>query len=367
MQKLAIIHFSPIEYYPPVMNDILEVDSIVPKIECQVYTSPAANMWFTSKNVVIKRVGFDYLAGAVRRYTQYIWFNLRVFISLLFNPTKIMAYETLSILPVYLILLIRKNIHIHIHYHEYTSLAEIEKGSAYFKLLHRLEKKLWRKCNVMLSHTNEDRKRLFLEDYAYINKEKVSVFPNYPPSSWYAEVKKKRKIPQAGHPVRLVHVGALGLESMYVRELVDWVVAQNGQYSLDLYISNSSSETSLYLRQITEQYSFVRVRPSVRYYDLPNILANYDVGLVLYNGHIPNFVYNVPNKVFEYLSCGLQVWYSDKLISTRKFIQENALNDCFELNYLEMKNKSLSTIDKKYNDFFFKNKIIKTKITEIYK
>lgn len=93
----------------------------------------------------------------------------------------------------------------------------------------------------------------------------------------------------------------------------------------------------------------------------------YDVGLVLYNGIILNHIYSVPNNVFEYLACGLQVWYSDKLISTRKFIQENALNDCFELNYLEMKNKSLSTIDKKYNDFFFKNKIIKTKITEIYK
>lgn len=336
------------------MNDILEVDSLVPKIECKVYTSPMANTWFTSRNARISRVGVDYMGGVVRRYTQYIWFNLRVFISLLFfNPTKILAYETLSILPVYLILLLRKTIPVHIHYHEYTSLAEIEKGSAYFKLLHRLEKKLWRKCNVMLSHTNEDRKRLFLADYAYINKEKVSVYPNYPPSSWYAEAKKNRKDKQVDEPIRLVHVGALGLESMYVKEIVDWVIAQKGTYSLDFYVSNSSSETRAYLRQVMQQCNFIRVRESVKYYDLPNILANYDVGLVLYNGIILNHIYNVPNKVFEYLSCGLQVWYSDKLLSTQSFVSENGIQGCKKINFKELSNfNPRATRFFNHNDFF---------------
>jgi hypothetical protein len=40
---------------------------------------------------------------------------------------------------------------------------------------------------------------------------------------------------------------------------------------------------------------------------LPEELIKHDIGLVLYKGHIPNYVYNVPNKVFEYLDCGLSV------------------------------------------------------------
>lgn len=316
------------------MNDILEVANLETKVDCNVYTSPSANIWFTSKSARICRVGIDYMGGTVRRYTQYIWFNLRVFISLLFfNPTKILAYETMSILPIYLILLLRKTITIHIHYHEYTSFSEIEKGSAYFKLLHRLEKKLWQKPNVMLSHTNEDRKRLFLEDYTFIDEEKVSFFPNYPPSSWYAEAKKKRKDKQVDEPIRLVHVGALGLESMYVKEIVDWVLDQKGRYELDFYLTSVSADTKVYLDNLTSTHSNIRFKHSVRYFDLLEVLMKYDVGLVLYRGHIPNYVYNVPNKVIEYLACGLQVWYSKKLVSTAKFVSTEKINGCLKVNF----------------------------------
>lgn len=56
----------------------------------------------------------------------------------------------------------------------------------------------------------------------------------------------------------------------------------------------------------------------IDYYELPKELIKYDIGLVLYKGHIPNYIYNVPNKVYEYLACGLQVWYSKDLLTTDK-------------------------------------------------
>ena len=59
-------------------------------------------------------------------------------------------------------------------------------------------------------------------------------------------------------------------------------------------------------------------------------MADYHIGLTLYNGHIPNFVYNVPNKVFEYLACGLDVWYSKDLISTQKLNNSESVIHDFE-------------------------------------
>ena len=61
------------------------------------------------------------------------------------------------------------------------------------------------------------------------------------------------------------------------------------------------------------------------------------MGLTLYKGHIPNYVYNVPNKVMEYLVCGLPVAYSKELISTQKFITEYQIVNCLELNFNDLK------------------------------
>jgi hypothetical protein len=63
----------------------------------------------------------------------------------------------------------------------------------------------------------------------------------------------------------------------------------------------------------------------------------------LYKGHIPNYIYNVPNKVYEYLACGLQVWYSKDLLTTEKLnvgfndIENNTLIPTF-LKVLHFKN-----------------------------
>lgn len=46
----------------------------------------------------------------------------------------------------------------------------------------------------------------------------------------------------------------------------------------------------------------------INYSDLPGVIRAYDVGVILYNGHIANYVFNAPNKLFEYLACGLDVW-----------------------------------------------------------
>ena len=47
---------------------------------------------------------------------------------------------------------------------------------------------------------------------------------------------------------------------------------------------------------------------------IPNVLDKYDVGLLLYKAQILNFQWNETNKFYEYLICGLDVWYPKEML-----------------------------------------------------
>jgi hypothetical protein len=218
---------------------------------------------------------------------------------------------------------------VHIHNHEYTSPKEIKNSSLYFKELHALEKKLFITCES-ISHTNEDRMELFLMDYSFINPSKGIIAPNYPPSNWYDFAKSNKKENTTGI-TRLVHVGALSLETMYVEKMVEWVINQKGLFTLDFYTDNITNDARKYIERLQNKH--IQLNDSINYFELPKVLIHYDIGLTLYNGHIPNYVFNVPNKVLEYLACGLEVWYPNELISTQKFIKEYRINGCRNIDF----------------------------------
>ena len=79
--------------------------------------------------------------------------------------------------------------------------------------------------------------------------------------------------------------------------------------------------------------SSIKLFQSINYYDLPKILVKYDIGITIYKGRILNYVYNVPNKILEYLACGLWVWYSESLVSTTTFVNQNSINGCEAINF----------------------------------
>ena len=64
----------------------------------------------------------------------------------------------------------------------------------------------------------------------------------------------------------------------------------------------------------------MNVHPCVPYMDLPMVLTEFDLGLIIYRGLIPNYQFNQPNKLWEYLGCKLPVVVSsnldDSMIST---------------------------------------------------
>jgi hypothetical protein len=143
----------------------------------------------------------------------------------------------------------------------------------------------------------------------------VEVRPNLPPRSWwnqYGQFKKKG----SDAKIKLVYVGACDNRTMFVKEVLDWVTAN--QFILDLTIISQHLDNDTKKLILDYNSPSINILPPIDYYELPKVLIKFDVGLVLYKGHIPNYIYNVPNKVFEYLNSGLSVIVDFNLIATRE-------------------------------------------------
>jgi hypothetical protein len=132
--------------------------------------------------------------------------------------------------------------------------------------------------------------------------------PNFPPSSWLNE-----RIGSVGKPVRLVYIGSISLNSFFLDELIDWLKSMNGMFSCDFYSLNAQQDA---IGIINAHPGLTSFKGAVFYEELPRVLAQYDVGIVMYKILEKNMIYNAPNKLFEYLACGLDVWFSSTLLSS---------------------------------------------------
>ena len=328
--KLAIVHFQPLEGYPPVMNVIDSM--VIESFETQIIsTHHRGGDWFVNSNSEILRIGKCY-GSVINRYLCYLQFAIIGFWKLLkFKPKAIMIYESYSVLPAFLYSIIFPKVNLLVHYHEFESKAEKQCASAYSKFLYYLEKRLLSKA-IWVSQTNIDRKRKFQELFPELNENQLWVFPNHPSENW-VETGINRKI-EKSEIVKFIHVGSLGIETTFIREFVEWIQIQNGRATLTVVSQNLENS----VRDLIAKNKWVTLIGNVPYQELPNFISEQQIGVVLYKGHIPNFVYNVPNKVNEYLACGLNVWYSDVLISTNKFAEVNPQYPLYSVDFSKGEN-----------------------------
>lgn len=319
--KLAIVHFRPLEYYPPVHNLIRYLSENTPDFIIEVYT--------TNNHSGLKKISYE--APAIHRmvtimpqqakwirFLKYFYFNLYTFFSILLNkPDRLIYFETISSFPVFLIKrFFYRKMPIFIHYHEYTSPQQYQTAMFLERFFHHREPYLYKKAK-WISHTNPDRLSLFANDHKEIDfTGKLFDLPNFPPQRWHKSTRKA--LNKSKSSLKLVYVGSLSLKNMYAKELFDWIHQQEGKVRLDVFSINIRKEVLDYLKKIN--CTDIHFKGGVAYDDLPNVLPDYHVGLVLYNGNSLNFTYNAPNKLFEYLACDLDVWFSSDLISSYPYI-----------------------------------------------
>lgn len=330
-KKIAIIHFSPVEHYPPVQNLLNELAKI-DDLEVLVYStrSNLTDFLFTTsnQNISIKRTG---VSGpnirAISRYLTYLRFYLFVTLSLIFyRPKSLLYFETLSSFPALVYkFLAGRFCKLFIHYHEYTSPEEYRTGMLLTRFFHTLEKQIYTKA-VWISHTNDYRMEMFLKDIKPIVLKNKHILPNYPSESWHRDPK-----PQFGSPLKVIYVGAFGLNTMYAREFAQWVLQQEGKVIWDIYAYLYGQEELNYFGSLDTK--LIRLRPAIDYPELPEVISNYDVGVILYKGHIPNYIFNVPNKLFEYHTCGLDVWFPDVIQGSMPYVREKGRQKILALDF----------------------------------
>jgi len=241
----------------------------------------------------------------------------------------VICYETRSIGPVYLFQILKPKTSVFLHYHEYESVKEKERFSGYQKFLETLESRLLKDLS-WLSHTNSDRLEMFKSDHSISKNRNLRILPNYPSMKW-ADSAIYRKQEFDNCVLKLVYVGSLGIATTYIGQVISWVAAQQGKATLTIFSQNLENSVTELIN--TADPAHVILKPSISYFELPKVVCQFDAGLVLYNGHSPNYVYNIPNKVNEYLACGLNVWYSDVLVTTQSFATENPDYPLFAVDF----------------------------------
>lgn len=309
-KKNFIIHFLPLEGYPPILNllDFFSDKEDTIKIIC-CSTKGEFKSTYSNKKTKINRFGKS-SDKKIFLWLSYLFFNLFTILLLLVKrPKNVMYYETISSLPAYIYKkYINKNANLFIHYHEYVTLEEYSSGSRLNQFFHQLEQKIYGDAK-WISHTNEVRLHKFLSDNSLqYNNETHKTTPNYPSKKW--GVKNTKWINDT--PLKLIFVGySVDPNGCFILELIEWLSTQKQQTILDIYCIKKESLPS-HLTSNLENIT-VNIMESVAYKELPQILKEYHIGLILYRGLAPNYIYNAPNKLFEYLACGLDVWFPKEM------------------------------------------------------
>lgn len=343
--KIVIFHFNPIEKYPPIMNLIRVLEKNVTKnSKIVIFTTKGCNKTeqFETNNakIIIHRIGLNIIPMNVfRRYFNYLYYFVKSFLNCLIEaPDKLFYFESMSALvPCYIKKYIFKKTELFIHYHEYMTVQDYN-GMYLSRLFHRLEKRVYNSA-TWISQTNTDRVRFFLEDIDSPELGNIYVYPNYPLNEWGLT----KNLEQIKVPVRLVYVGSFGsMESIYIAETLEWIKAQDGKLTLDIYSFNIPENIIAYINNL--KCSAIRILGQVNYYKLPAILINYDVGLILYKAKSKNFEFNAPNKLFEYLACGLDVWYPKEMKGIWEYDSQSNCPKVLRLNFEKLNEYSVETL-----------------------
>ena len=325
MKKLAIFHFNALELFPPSMNIVNYLEDYG-GFDIRVYTTNPKKGFskFQSSgegSVRIRRYGQNNSQRSpLMRFLVYVWhYGASIVDCLFWRPSVLFSIETISSpVPILLKKYLLRRSALFIHYHEYMS-SDDYKISGLLNAIHRMEKQVYPDA-VWISHTNQDRMRLFRRDNpGLIEDSQCHIMPNYPSMKWSEGNRRSGWIYR--EPLRIVYVGALDLNNMYFPEFLQWVSSQDGRCSLDIFSNQDMKGMEDYIRM--NYYQHIYMRKSIPYFDLPAVLNKYDVGVILYKGDSENFMFNAPNKLFEYLAVGLDVWYYEKLEGVRPYVNNN--------------------------------------------
>lgn len=341
MQNIVILHFQPLEKYPPIINIISSLNQdTAENRRITILTNSSRNeltgLPHLPGHIKVKRLAkVNKEFPSWKRYHNYLKYNVYALWFLIkLRPGVVSYFETLSSLPALLYYsLFDRRLKLAVHYHEYSSPHDHKKGMLLNRLFHALERKFFSEY-FWVSHTNNMRLRLFLNANPNIRKDAARTIPNYPPLAW----KMRSKVRAFGPSIKVVYIGALSCEDMYLEEFCGWLLDHGGEIQFDIYSDNFEASAIEYIKGLNSAY--INFKGGTDYHSIPDLLNNYHVGVILYKGTTENYVHNAPNKLFEYLSGDLDVWYPKVMQGCNAYQTRNTYPKVIPLDF-----NSLCTID----------------------
>jgi len=398
--KVAILHQLPIEYYPPITNT-LDYFADVPDVEMLAVTcdNDKGRAPYSQPRIELRRYPFaargDSFFRRWKKALAWHWAAARALAD--FQPDVLMYFEPHSALAAFLYFWwFRGKARLFIHHHEYYTPGDYrQRGNRLTRLNHFFERRYLLPRADWISQTNPDRLRFYQSDHPKIRPEQLRVFPNYPPAAWGhpedhsnngrddASCSEAPALEHRGSeaPVsdsggrslravrsragalerdaslqaastsenvicrlRLVYVGSVSLHDTFIGPLVEWLVSHpESQIQLDVYAYNCDPLTAEFLRNA--QGDVVRFHEGgIEYDDLPDLLRKFDVGVILYRCHTVNFQYNASNKLFEYLTCGLDVWYPRTMLGVKPYSRTDVFPRVVEMDFENMDDLDLDQL-----------------------
>lgn len=336
MQHLAVVHWLPVELYPPAVNLVRYFARQGWAVSLYTTENQHGRPRFAADGVEVHRSPAPGARGAVERASSYLHYHLGTAAKIVRQRPDVVLYiEPQSAFPVYVASVLRPRTPVFVHHHEYHDPEQfLRPGMRVARAFHRLERARLFPRAAWVSHTNEERLRRFLHDQPSVRPDVARVLPNLPPTSWFSG-ENRAWSNKADVPRRLVYVGSLSLQDTYIREVVTWVREQPpGRVTLDIYAYNLTDETRDYLERAAGDQ--VRFFPEgVAYDDLPDLLRDYHTGLVLYKARTTNYAYNATNKFFEYLACGLDAVFPDRMIGLHPYARTDAWPRVFKVDFTD--------------------------------
>jgi hypothetical protein len=349
--RLAIIHFMPLEIYPPITNllDYIETENIKKISKIQVFSCYNIKNTKTFKTKNIKILRFPNPKendNIIFRFIKHLIFNLGTLIYLIkLKPNRLIYYESFSAGAAWLYLRwIRTNCKLFIHNHEYNSPEWYsEKSMKTTSYYHKKEIQFLYKKAEWISHTNKDRLELFRNDFPFVEINKTYILPNYPPKK-YLVTSERNTTAQA--PIKTVYIGTLSLFCTYIKEYCNWIIHQKGNVTLDIFSYLCDEPSSKYIEKISSPYIHF-YKEGIDYKQIFEILKNYNVGLILYKAENENYIFNAPNKLFEYYACGLDVWFPAEMKGCMPYITKDSYPKIIKIDFKNLKGLNLSDITNK--------------------
>lgn len=312
--NIVIAIYSHIDGYPPSLNAVHHLSQLFGHVTI-VERNYGPCLWTFPSNVEIRSVGPRVTLSTaaslsiIKKIVGYIQFTI-VLRGLLKKkrPSVLLLYDGI---PLALTKFIKLPSGLKLWYHNHDVLHESElKRNSFQWYLKKYENEQMRNVDVF-SLPTATRLSYFLPISALT---KIQILPNYPSKFVYGSFFRQKKFDSK--ILRLIHQGVF--EPANFEKFIFEYLKINSSYMLEFTLTGPSIERTQNkidrIKRNTISSNRIFLLGRIDYEKLPIVTREHHIGLALYDTHniMVRTIGTASNKIFEYISLGLPVIFTDR-------------------------------------------------------